>query len=297
MNNTEVKKDFTEAKRVLDELKNYAKAKIVAKNTGVVEEIPTQVMNLASQPELISDHIEEESVLAPLGDATISAPVENIPDNSGGLQEASNDGVKETSIQDNGQKEEVAVIQNSEGVVQATSQEETSTVEAIDQTNNKTMGDATSTEQAQAINNTAIDATQGAVNVSIDNSNVGATIVEPSAEIPAINPMGAVVDSSASESEISMESTEPATMSGVSGENVLPQIQEIEPIPEISIQSTGIANETGAYQAGNNGAQATISDVTAAVSDRNVVMPTGTTAEEANDQTLVVGPESFGPTR
>lgn len=75
------------------------------------------------------------------------------------------------------------------------------------------------------------------------------------------------------------------------------QIADMITIPEISIPETGIPAETTSYQASSNGSQAFIADVTPAMSDANVVMPTGLTPDVANDQTLVVGPESFTQSR
>lgn len=67
----------------------------------------------------------------------------------------------------------------------------------------------------------------------------------------------------------------------------------MESVPEIVMPTVGLNGTNINYQASAGSAQAIINEVEPAKSDTNVVMPSGTTVEDANNQTMVVGPEAF----
>lgn len=347
---TEEKKDFTEAKRVLDELKAYAEGKI-AKRNQTNTEAPTigQEMTLASQPEVVSDHLEEESVLPPL-DATVEAVANTGVSQESATADVGTDVTANTLNTGNGAEE----AQIADGVAQNDGNKEEISASAPQQVNNGGTADAiastptpeplpqvemTTATQGTDINNMAtssMDASLESVNSSL---NTGTDVaLESVPEVSVANGQalanenlqaGTSLDNGSSaeiqpeqvgNGETLIESAPDGLATVNSGPSTVgipesmgtnigqgnetipdvtpqPAIPQIEAIPEISIPGQDMGTLTDNYQASANGAQAVISDITPAVSNTNVVMPTGTTEEEANDQTLVVGPESFTPSR
>lgn len=346
---TEEKKDFTEAKRVLDDLKAYAEGKIAKRNqTNTGAPAIEQEMTLASQPEVVSDHLEEESVLPPL-DATIEAVANTGVSQENATSIASTNGteVLNAGIGSGDTQTATELVQNDsskEDAIANISQQGTNseTVEAAPITSPSTLhqGEMTTSVQATDINNMAnsgMDASLELVNASLntgtdealesvpkestiggqalENGNLqnvasldtgNSTVIQQEAIGNGETLNGPISEGLTTANSIPDTQAIPkSTGSSIVDNNdsitgLSPQpvaIPQIDVIPEISIPGQDMDNSTDNYQASANGAQAVLSDIAPAVSDTNVVMPSGTTEEEANDQTLVVGPEAFTPSR
>lgn len=331
-------------KQLLNALKRYAEDKIANRNK-VSGSVPLSEMNLASQPVIASDHLEEESVLQPINNDELLT--ENIGVENQGLVTSQN-----FASDTLGTDSETQVINPTPSTIEV-KEEEPKLAESLDtevqgnyiqDTNGSIQG--SSTEEAsvaslstqdggaapQVANNSINELSQGTGTLNQEPAALQPQGLEPgvsSLENTAINPASeSDVLAGAPQSSIEqnqMQSTGqngmmnynmPAEMSGEvnSSLNAYPTIQpqgnnipngvnddgqiaDMITIPEISIPETGITSETASYQASSNGSQAYIADVTPAMSDANVIMPTGLTPDVANDQTLVVGPESFTQSR
>ncbi len=281
-------------KQLLNALKRYVEEKIANRNK-VSEAAPLPEMNLASQPVIASDHLGEESVLQPINNDELLA--ENIGGENQGLAESQNFasevlGTESATLINSTPlttkiKEEVPELaeslvteaqggytQDTNGPIQGSSPEETS-VASI-----STQGEGV---VPQAVNNSTNGLSRETEVLSQEPADLQTQGLEtgvPSLENTAINQVS-----------VSDGNNIP------NGVNDVRQIADMVTIPKISIPETGLPSETASYQASSIGSQAYIADITPAMSDANVIMPTGLTPDVANDQTLVVGPESFTQSR
>lgn len=314
-------------KQLLNALKRYAEEKIANRNK-VSEAAPLPEMNLASQPVIASDHLGEESVLQPINNDESLA--ENVGGENQGLDASQNFAPEALGEA----KENVPEL--AESLVTETQgnyiQDTNSFIQGTEEPSVASISTQGEVGVAQEVNNSVNESPQGTEVLNQEGTVLQTQGLEtgvPSLENTAIN-QGSVVDDLAGDAQSSieqnqMQSTEqygvvnyntPAEMSGemnsslTASVTVQPQgnnisngisddrkIADMVTIPEISIPETGIPSETASYQASSNGSQAYIADVTPAMSDANVIMPTGLTPDVANDQTLVVGPESFTQSR
>lgn len=286
-------KDFTEAKRVLEDLEHYVKGKIAKKN-NVVEETPVAVqeMSLASQPEVVSDHLEEESTLQPLGTETLEVNNKDLESEVPTLESVNGEGTSDlkdaVTLTDNNMISEGVKEVDSNGFVQpevnaglipeVTAQPAGKTDSIINQAGGETLENipavSLAPEQGEGKTPDLIDASVGTMATAIGSGN------------------------DLSSQQTSGMKTSDAQLQQAQAINSQPiETSQVDGIPEISIAKQESSEGPNNYQASATGAQATVNEIIPAASDNNVVMPTGTTSEEAHDDTLVVGPESFSLSR
>lgn len=298
--------NLEEAKKVLDQLQQYIKGKSLQKqtkqNNGVIQEIP-----LASQPAVQSDHLVEESVLQPIEGQNLSTDkienadqvlaLENHPQdvmmtfgsselnlgNNPSYNPAYTNTGLQTAPSDIGDN---SLINNSEGQLNSDNYSDLNnkTVEGQNGEENslvKPLPDASLNSYPQGLESAStsvLDLNNGALTAQTETVT-SQLQQEPLEQPDLIQEQQSTINNTTSPTEY-----ENGNMSGV------------ETIPDIVMPSGGIEDK-GAYQASTNGAQAVIQDVTPVASDTSVVLPNGITEEIANGDTLVVGPDSFGPSR
>lgn len=326
--------NIVEARQVLDQLKLYAEGKIASRDNSI-EVAHLSEMNLASQPVIESDHLGEESVLQPIindetmvksagadtqGENMMLSSVSESPAISSGTQLVSSDSTAKieenstTKIQENsvqGAKDYQPSSMATEMPATSLSNQGVLTSQIGDDSVNLSQETETLNQGIEALKTKEYDASTPSIeNTLINQSPVSGSFtstVQNSIEqnIKQIPEQGGTLDYN-----------QPATISGVAETSLIEgsaskvqsekastefntdgQIAEMVTIPEISIPETGIPSNTESYQATSSGSQAYIADVTPSESDVNVTMPTGLTPDVANDQTLVVGPESFTQSR
>lgn len=315
------KKDFTEAKVVIGQLKEYITGKIAQKKQATT----MQEEALASQPEIQSDHLTEEAELTPFDGIkenvatevntaevnTTSATLENatiannqvLTENVGSAsnyEELPTDIPKDIPVEgaqaitQSSGSEELANTSYSNATSSEASEligeqklEETPVLEETPATlNGQAVGEVPQGEYIQSNIGGETFQNQGDQG-TIDGTNLASTGEE------LLNASGEVNQGMIAEEATGLESGPAQNYSAVTSE-----IPGMEAIPEIVTPQPGVGEEPQElYQATNDGAQATIADVTPALSDASVIMPEGTTEEIANDQTLVVGPEAFVQSR
>ncbi len=267
------KVDFSEAKRVLEQLQQYIKEKCLQeeqkKNEQEVQEIP-----LASQPTLLSDHLGEESFLQPLEGQVLSE------DNNNFMMKT--DQPKDESLITPANEPQDVMMKFNQSMEKL----EKSQIENNAYTNVGLQGVSSDIGNNYVINNVP----QGTENATTGNlapdNNVSITQTEVS------------IDQFQQEKleQPDFIQTQQSETVGIAQNEATKSMNNVEIIPDIVMPSGGIEDK-GAYQASANGAQAVIQDVTPVASDTSVVLPNGITEEIANGDTLVVGPDSFGPSR
>lgn len=315
-----MEKDFTEAKNVLSALETYVRGKIEKKNQVATETpVAVQKMSLASQPELVSDHLVEESALPPLG---VQSEI-----GTNGTSESIN---QSTAVEGN-----INSLNTQDDVVQ-----NQPSTEVLGEQLNIPAGEGSSALENSSIQTAAsIDTMTGDVSSSeLESKIIPAEEIPAIADIPTLVPESTVMQGSIGTGEVQQQQPSENDLNvlqpiesnsngvvGTPGEEVKvvettandsltstmapleasaivnqpPQLEvaQFDAIPEVSIPGKEMNSEPASYQASTSDAQAYISDISQVASDTNVVMPTGTTMQEASDETLVVGPESFTPSR
>ncbi len=312
------KVDFSEAKRVLEQLQQYIKEKCLQeeqkKNEQEVQEIP-----LASQPTLLSDHLGEESFLQPLEGQVLSA------DNNFMMK---TDQPKDKSLitPANEQQDVIMKFNQSMGELekgQVLSADNNNFMMKTDQPKDESLitpanepqdvmmkfnQSMEELEKSQIENNAYTNVGLQGVSSDIGNNYVINNFTQGTENATTGN-LAPDNNVSITQTEVSIDQfqqekleqpdfiqTQQSETVGIAQNEATKSMNNVEIIPDIVMPSGGIEDK-GAYQASANGAQAVIQDVTPVASDTSVVLPNGITEEIANGDTLVVGPDSFGPSR
>ena len=317
------KVDFSEAKRVLEQLQQYIKEKCLQeeqkKNEQGVQEIP-----LASQPTMLSDHLGEESFLQPLEGQVLSADNNdnnnNNNNNNNSFMMATDQPKDESLITPANQPQDAMMkFDQSMGVLEKSQIENNAYTNvglqdiSSDIGNNDVINDSegklSSDHSGDLINKTAEEQYVQENNLTNSLSDTSLNNFPQGTEIATTGNLAPDNNVSITQTEVPINQfrqekleqpdfiqTQQSETVGIAQNEATKSMNNVEIIPEIVMPNAGFEDD-GTYQASANGAQAVIQDVTPAVSDTSVVLPNGITEEIANEDTLVVGPDSFGPSR
>ena len=276
--------DFADAKRVISNLALYISQKQNNINNMGDQTVVSQGMNLASQPELQSDHLVEETALTPTGISTetLTTGIENgyNPTAEGQESIGANNGQSSGSVYVEGQTQSSQLPPESMPAYNPVA--ENLGVEPQPQ--------ATSTildTSAAALTKEAPAAVSATVNLSPSNDleavHSGEIIEEPA--FVSVIPQGETSGQQTEALETNIDSQ-------VTREDS--EIPLIEPIPDVIAPQGNVgAEQQSEYVAVANGATV-LSEQSQELTQEPVILPTGTTPDMANNQELVITPTSFG---
>ncbi|MCH5167679.1 MAG: hypothetical protein J1F35_07320 [Erysipelotrichales bacterium] len=277
--------NFAEVKTILNGVQTYILAKQAVNNSQIEQPaVVNQEMNLASQPEIPSDHLLEETVLSSEGinvdanetmdklDAGLETPVPDITETlPQGMPNTSTDAFAQVASEQNIIPEVQTMI--SEQVGDVSSQPDASSM--LDTSATSLMNDTTiSSDQTEEV--PIMDAAMPEVepaNEALSDAPAGLETIQGTDFVQS----GNVVTNDAinNDSSLAYQNTEfPMAQDGL-------------------IEGT---EQAQTYVASGNAASTVITEIAPAVSTEPVVMPTGTTPDMGNNPELVVSAESFGPT-
>lgn len=306
------KKDFSEAKRVLGELSTYINNKITTKtntNQQNATAVINQGMTLASQPELVSDHLSEERPL--VGIEQSNQPGEQIANQqpeyintAAGFQVPSVDNqdyanqsvmpqttsaieyiqTPSVSIQQGDSQNDM--LNNNAEITNLSAQTASITSQPADIKNEPYL-DTTPMAQSTEL----IDASTPSVDIQPFGTSANAANPSPE-NFNAISQEFINVPQATTQNE-PMQPPLSEPINNINVSTIQPQVPGMEQVPEIGIPNA-VSQETGYQATSQPTATVSIPASMNIVSSEPVVMPTGTTAEMANDASIVVGPDSFG---
>lgn len=271
--------NFSEARETLEKLTNYINQKIQRRNSSGASEL-----NLASQPEVVSDHLGEEIPLTPVGSAqqnqmpsteAVGMSATSIPAVNGisTIENQSANEITEMSVKESSFEQGSSVAMAS---VQDTNQQ-------LGQFNVPSVQENSSISSVPAGEVSALDTNQPAT--QINNANFqNAELTPDTYEAP-----------STGEKTSELESIPNIDLSGVLNQSN----GELETIS--APQLNGMSSDNS--QKNDEGYKAIMNNATIGYPAETppettpVVMPNGMTQDMASDTSVVVGPEAFNMTR